>query len=372
MSDADSIIIGAGTVGASIAYGLAKLGQKVLVLDAHDGDFRAARANFGLVWVQGKGVNMPAYREITRASADAWQQFVSDLRDATDVPVEYRRDGGLTFCLGEAEFEARRHKLGLDTPEGSANPYLRMIERGELERLMPRVDFGDEVIGASFSDLDGDTNPLQLLTALHIALRGLGGTIRGDTKVLQITSDGNGFQIRSSDRVYTSERLVIAAGLGSAALASQVGLDIPLRPLRGQILVTARVAPFLPLPASGLRQTADGTVMIGATQEDVGMDAGTTMAAAAKLSCRALRVLPALSGVSLVRQWAGLRVMSPDTYPILAQSKSHPGAFVATCHSGVTLAPYFAEQLPRHILGDFSAPALLPFHHERFDVCQVA
>ncbi len=66
---ADVVVIGAGTVGAAIAYGLARKKLRVLLLDGDDGDFRAARANFGLVWLQGKGIDMPAYQMLTRASS---------------------------------------------------------------------------------------------------------------------------------------------------------------------------------------------------------------------------------------------------------------------------------------------------------------
>ena len=67
----DIIVIGAGTVGAAIAYGLARRKLRVLVLDGDDGDFRAARANFGLVWLQGKGINMPAYQVLTRSASSS-------------------------------------------------------------------------------------------------------------------------------------------------------------------------------------------------------------------------------------------------------------------------------------------------------------
>jgi len=147
---------------------------------------------------------------------------------------------------------------------------------------------------------------------------------------------------------------------------------VPLKPERGQILVTERLDPFMPLPASGLRQTADGTVMIGATNESVGYDLSTTGAAAARLSQKALRIIPALSQARLVRQWAGLRVMTPDGFPVYAQSESHPGAFVAVCHSGVTLAAFHAGEFADAIIAGKLSDDLSPFHQSRFNVPQAA
>ena len=114
---------------------------------------------------------------------------------------------------------------------------------------------------------------------------------------------------------------------------------------RGQILVTERVAPMGILPANGVRQTAEGTVLIGSTNEEVGYDVSTTPDAGAAMVRRALRVFPALANVRIVRTWAGLRTLTQDECPVYEQSERYPGAFIATCHSGVTLAAVHANEL---------------------------
>ena len=108
--------------------------------------------------------------------------------------------------------------------------------------------------------------------------------------------------------------------------------------------------------------------MLGATQDAAGEDVSTTTAAAARLARKTTRVLPALAHVQLVRHWAGLRIMTPDSYPIYAQSERHPGAFVALCHSGVTLAAAHAHTLAAQIAESTLSTSLKPFHHRRFDV----
>jgi glycine/D-amino acid oxidase-like deaminating enzyme len=123
---------------------------------------------------------------------------------------------------------------------------------------------------------------------------------------------------------------------------------------------------------SGLRQTREGTVMIGATHDEVGFDTSTTCAAAAALSANAIRRIPALSEATLVRQWAGLRILTPDSYPVYAESQSHPGAFVALCHSGVTLAAAHAALLADAIAVGRLPPSLDVFHQRRFDVPKAA
>ena len=137
-----------------------------------------------------------------------------------------------------------------------------------------------------------------------------------------------------------------------------VGLDVPVRPQRGQVLVTERTKPIFPLPMSGLRQTEEGTVMIGATRGDVGFDTGTTVAGFAGMTQRAIETFPVLKQLRLVRGWGALRVLTPDGGPVYSESASHPGAYVATCHSGVTLAAMHANLLPEWVL-EGRAPSAL-------------
>jgi glycine/D-amino acid oxidase-like deaminating enzyme len=372
--EADVAIVGAGTVGAAIAYGLASQNLRVLVLDGGDRDFRAATANFGLVWAHGKGVDMPDYQRLTRGSIDLWPSFSAELQDLTGIDLQYEQRGGLSICLSEEEFDRRRANLRqLDSQLGENEAGWTMLDRAALARLLPKARLGPNVVGASFGNRDGHANPLQLLAALHMGIVRKGGVLRGGVSVKSIQADGHGryWLDIESERV-SAARVVIAAGLGSKSLAAQVGLDTPIRPQRGQILVTERLEQFLPLPMSGLRQTREGTIMIGATHDDVGFDSSTTTSAAASLSANAIRRIPALGDVTLVRQWAGLRILTPDSYPIYAESQSCPGCFVALCHSGVTLAATHASTFAEAVAAGKLPQSLDVFHQRRFYVSKAA
>src|SRR3546814_14565732 len=106
--------------------------------------------------------------------------------------------------------------------------------------------------------------------------------------------------------------------------------------------------------------------MIGATKEEVGLDTGTSTVKAAYLARKTLRIVPKLADLRLVRQWSGLRVMTPDSFPIYAQSESHHGAFVLLCHSGVTLAAAHADRLAEAIDTGSLPLSRDPFHPRRF------
>lgn len=360
-------------VGAAIAYGLANDHTRVLVLDGGDTDFRAAKANFGLVWVQGKGCGNPAYQRLSHEAAQLWPVFADQLADETGICLDYESKGGLNFCVGESQLEARRARLSQwhgETPE--RDPCTEMLDRSTLQKLLPGVRLGNEVSGASFGATDGHVNPLRLLAALQKGLVQRGGSLLGNHAVQRITPLSRvGFSVQAGHQRFDAAQIVIAAGLGSSALGPMVELDVPLRPQRGQLMVTERLAPLLPLPASGIRQTREGTVMIGLTQEDVGFDLGTTPAAAAHMSRQALKVLPDLARARLIRQWSCLRIMTPDGCPVYAESAAYPGAWIALCHSGVTLASFHAGPLADCLRNAKLDSRLNFFHHERFDVSSI-
>lgn len=373
MNTAEVIVIGAGVVGAAIAYGLVQKGCKVLVIDGERADFRASRANFGLIWVQSKGDGFPQYQERTLQSAQNWARFAGELTDITQLPLAVEQNGGLVFCRGENEWNARvaiNNRLAAQRPDSKSQA--QMLDRAELSKLLPNVEMGPEVVGASFSHADGHANPLQLLSCLHTAIIRLGGQLQFQTPVIEINPNAHGFEVKTQKVSFTADNIVLAAGLSTTRLAAPLGINVPLRSQRGQILVTERMDRFLPFPASGLRQTAEGTVMIGATHEDVGLDAGATALAASKLADRAVRTIPALQNASIVRQWSGLRILSPDGVPIYAQSEQYPGAFTASCHSGVTLAAFHADQFAHAVYDGNLSAEFTAFTPGRFDVQKCA
>ena len=280
--DADVIVIGAGVVGAALAYGIAKQGHHVVVLDGEDRDLRAARANFGLIWVQGKGADAPAYNLLSRHSSDLWPEFLQELTGVVEMGVDYSRPGGLVFCVGEAEYAARA-ALNKRMHNQSAEAETEMIQRGELDRMLPAVKLGPDVVGASYCKLDGHVNPLQLLAALHRAILALNGLVVFRNPVEGITPLPGGFTVRGPKGSFHAKLVIVAAGLATPSLTEPLGLSVPLRSERGQLLVTERFEPILPFPASGLRQTADGTVMIGATKENA-TDRGVSVASATELA----------------------------------------------------------------------------------------
>jgi glycine/D-amino acid oxidase-like deaminating enzyme len=368
----DVLIVGGGVVGAALAVGMAGRGRSIRLLDGADTDLRAARANFGLVWIQSKGHDMPAYARWSRRSADLWPDFAAGLEADVGINLQLRQTGGLSFCLSDEALQQKRDAIArLHNQREPWSADVEVLERPALEKLLPGVRLGRKVAGASFCPQDGEADPLALLRALHDAMRRDGVDVRPGTTVQTIARVNGIFRLTTTTGVFEAPRLILAAGHGSVPLAAQVGLGAPMYPERGQILVTERMAHFLPFAGDTIRQTADGTVMIGATHEDVGFDLATTPDAGAALARHAADIFPALASARLVRTWAGLRVLTPDGCPLYAESGSHPGAALVTCHSGVTLAAVHARELAPALLAGRLGPEFDAFGPARFGEANV-
>ena len=367
MPDFDAIVIGGGLVGTAVAYGLARRGKKAVVLDEGDIAYRASRGNFGLVWVQSKGFGVPEYQRWTRRSSEDWAGFSSGLLEETGIATGHERPGGLTPCLTDAEFDKRRQLMEqLRSEAGDTQFEFDMLRPAALKKILPVI--GPGVVGASYTPYDGHANPLYTLRALHAALLKRSGRYVPGSRIEKINAAPRQFSVTANGETFSAPRLVLGAGLGNKALGTMVGLNVPVRPLRGQIIVTERLQPVLPMPTLMIRQTVEGTIMIGESREEAGFDDATSPEIVRTLAERAVKTFPFLRDVRIVRTWGALRVMAPDGLPVYEQSREFPGAFVCTCHSGVTLAAAHALHYAGYVIDGALPPELARFSTERFNV----
>jgi glycine/D-amino acid oxidase-like deaminating enzyme len=245
-----------------------------------------------------------------------------------------------------------------------------VLDHPALAERLPGL--GPAVVGGTYCPHDGHCNPLFLLRALHAGHAALGGRYLPNRRVVDILPEAGGFTVVTDGGRVQGDRIVLAAGLGSARLAPKLGLAVPVVPQRGQVLVTQRAEPRLAHPTVHVRQTGEGSFLLGDSHEDVGFDDGTTPEAMAEIARRALDYFPYLAQLPVVRVWGALRVMTPDGFPIYDRSPEHPGAFSAACHSGVTLAAAHVERLAGYIAEGELPAAFHAFSAERFDVQEAA
>ena len=236
MNEADVIVIGGGLVGSSIAWGLVRQGARTLLLDEGDVAFRASRGNFGLVWVQGKGLGCPEYAQWSLRSSELWGDFAAELKEQTGVDVGHERPGGVMLNLSAAEERDTAKLLGQIRLEAGNMPYdYQMLDRQQLTDLVPGI--GPDVVSGSYCPYDGHANPLYLLRALHAGFVAKGGRYQPGEKVVAIERGEGVTTVRTEKTRFSAPKVVISAGLATVQLAAMVGVTAPIVPLHGQILV---------------------------------------------------------------------------------------------------------------------------------------
>jgi len=364
----DVAVVGGGLVGVATAWGLSREGCRVVILDEGDRAVRASRGNFALVWVQSKGLGLAPYAGWTIRSSNAWRGFSDLLKQETGLDVSFQRPGGFHLCLSEKELEARANVLKrLHNQPGIVDYKTEILTHDQVKAMLP--DIGSEVVGGSFCPLDGHVNSLRLFRTLHAALNARGVTYLPSHRVVAITKEAGEFRLATPQGEIRAAKVALAAGNANMRLAPMVGLEAPMRPERGQIVVTERLRPFLNHPVVTLRQTDEGTVMIGDSKEESVDPSGLTIGVSATEAERAVRQFPLLANVNVVRTWSAIRVMTQDGFPIYDESQTHPGAFTVCCHSGVTLAANHALTIaPMIARGALDASLVAPFSARRFHV----
>ncbi len=176
----------------------------------------------------------------------------------------------------ERELEARANNLKrLHNQPGIVDYKTEILDHAQVAKMLP--DIGPEVVGGSYCPLDGHVNSLRLFRTLHTAIKARGVDLpcrshrRGDHH-----TEGGEFRLKTPHREIRANRVALAAGNANMHLAPMVGLECPMQPERGQIVVTERLRPFLRHPVVTLRQTDEGTVMIGDSKEERTDPAGLT------------------------------------------------------------------------------------------------
>ena len=355
----DVIVVGGGVIGASVAYYLARRGRKVLLVERKDHASGASGSCDTAIFLQSK--NAGIHLELALASAELFK----GLREELDHDIEYHRKGGMILIETADElkimedFVARQKKTGLQ---------VEIIGRREASRLQRGL--AEHLVGAAHSPQDGDVNPIELNLGFAHAARRLGTEILLETEVTGfIMDDGRVGGIKTTRGPFHAPIVVNAAGAWAPIVGKMVGLDLPIKPRRGQLMVTEPVAPFIAkgmLSASyiaakynadklkgsknravrlgvglSLSQTQKGNILIGGTREFVGYDVRNTHDGIQAVLKNAARLVPGLGSIHIIRTMGGLRPYTPDGLPMIGYVNNLEGYFMSAGHEGdgIALSP---------------------------------
>jgi hydrogen cyanide synthase HcnC len=385
------IVVGGGVIGCAVAYELARRSARVLLLDkSYPG--RATSASAGGLWPLGEAVGLgcgviyhatqaqhagpadlpaplpAAFRDFLVASNALFPALAGELLEATGIDIEFASGAGLLFLI----YDERQRSFAEDVQRSLPSGFdLEFLTPEEVARIEPRLT--RDLLGAALLRGEHQVNPMALAEAFKQAAVGRGARFRADTPVTQLLVRGERVVgVRVGDEFLACGTVVNAAGAWAGRLAASVGLDLPVVPVRGQIVLTETLPPVLNACLSSaacyLAQKAHGEVLIGSTTEHAGFDVAVTPEAIGSLCRGAVRAVPLLSRVKVKRTWAGLRPGTPDELPILGPVTGLAGYANAAggFRTGIVASPLTSRVVAEAVCGETPSVPLEPFGLDRF------
>lgn len=351
------LVVGAGIIGASIAYHLTRDGARVTILDAGKGGGIATR--YSWAWINASWGNPEPYFRLRTRSMCEWRRLAADVPD-----VGLRWPGGLLWDIepGElATYVAGHADWGYD---------IRFVDRAEALRLEPHLAPSSVPERAAHVREEGVVEPEAAALALIRAAEAKGAVLKSGVTVLRLTRQGDRIAGVVTDQgEITADHVVLAVGAATTELAATAGIHVPTVAPPGLLVVTQPVSPLLNglVMATELhvRQRSDGRLIAGADYG--GSDPGSEAAKAAEETMTAMRALmrPDIK-LELDRFTVGYRPMLPDDLPAVGAMPGADNLYIAVTHSGITLAPALGLFAADEILQGRRDPLLAQYSVARF------
>jgi len=358
----DVLVLGGGIVGSAIAWRLAKDGRSVTLLEKGEIGRESSWAAGGMLTPVHLADYPPALADVCGASLALYEPLCREISEASGVDPEYRVTGLLLVASDDAGEEAA---VELEAwKRARAQPVERLTREEALAaepKLSPRLRRA-----LRLPDIAQVRNN-RMAVALAEAAKRKGAEILTHTPVtgfLRIPGRVTGVKTPRGD-LYAGTT-ILAAGAWSSDLLRPLGLDLKVRPIKGQMLLAGGPPDFCRhMILDGetyLIPRADGRILVGSTLEDVGFDKSVILEALGDLALRGARLLPELGKLPMVASWAGLRPATPDRLPHIGRGPVD-GLIVATGHyrNGILLAPITAELVGDLLAGRPPAIDLAPF-----------
>lgn len=352
MKNTEYLIIGAGIVGCSAAYLLAKDKKEVMVVDRTYPCNEASGVNAGgLELLQQPPKSLPLHI----LSAKLWNEFQNE----DGIDVGYHRTGGLYCILKEEDL----HILDEQKERFEKNNLpIQRLTREEVFEMVPAMA-DSEVIAANFSPTSGYSNPLKAGVSILMAAKKLGVQFKDHELITKIepASEG-GYYAVSETETYHAQKILVSSGIRSPKLLDPLGVHIELEEKHNMITVTEKAPHFIDYtittPTMTMKQTAEGSILIGGGREGYG-DLATSERKDVSIDglCFNVReaqdIIPSLKKLNILRSWSGFEGFTPERLPYIGEVDDYPGIYYAvTGFCGYCIGPAVAAHAIKCMNGE--------------------
>lgn len=387
----DIAVLGAGLVGCAAAYELARRGKRVIVVDQWEINRGASGRNAGSLHFQIEPRMLNLLREqperlsqlitVNLQAIEDWRQLSRSVgRDAEVV-----MSGGVMVAESEAELTVLTEKLTLEIAAGLR---VELIEGREVRRIAPYLT--SDIRYAAFCGDEGHSNPRLITPAFARAAAELGCQFSLRTQVMSLEPIGQGWRLKarptsqpaaSPDSISIDAGMILmAAGAWSREILEPLGFSTPLTALGLQMNVTQRTRSFMTHLVQhvgrrlSIKQLESGNVLIGGGWPAslagplLGSDPAVNIIESSLYGNLdiALRVVPGISSLDIIRSWTGIASVAPDHLPVLGPVQSLPGIFIAAGGSSFTLGPTYARLIAELMSAGSTTLPLELYRPERF------
>lgn len=382
---ADAVVIGAGVVGACCARACAEAGLSVIIVDRGPVAGGTTGGGEGNILVSDKEPGPEL--DLALLSRELWAQMAGTLGDSFELDAK----GGLVVA---AKQDTLDHLLRFAKEQRACGVSAEPVAAADLPGYEPKIS--RDLAGGVFYPQDMQVQPMLAAAHLIDAAQATGlATLMTECAVTGIDLDAAGgvCGVRTAQGVISTRHVINAAGTWGGEIAALAGVELPILPRRGFILVTEPLPPLVRHKVyaadyvanvasdnAGLETSAviegthSGTILIGASRERVGFDKTLDWQVLGRLARQAIEIFPFLTDVQLLRTYGGFRPYCPDHLPVIGPDPRVPGLLHACGHegAGVGLAAATGHVIAQSITGQPTSLDLAPFSAARFGASHVA
>jgi len=367
----DTVIVGGGVIGLSIARSMALRGvRNICVIERQECGTEASFAAAGMLAPQAEADNPDEFFQLLCRSRDLYPDWASTLKAETGIDIELDLTGTICLSFNEDEEQELRQRFEWQSKAGLS---AERLTTAEVRRLEPQISAS--VTGALLFPRDVQVENRRLLAALATSVQVLGVSVMNETNVEEVVvSAGHVSGVQTNKGLIQSPTVVIAAGAWSDLTGA---MKFPVEPVRGQ-MVCLSAKPQLTRhviysPRGYLVPRQDGRLIAGSTTERVGYLKMVTAGGVKSILMNASEISPAIERLPLVTSWAGLRPRAPDGLPLLGPCDEIEGLIYATGHyrNGILLAPLTGELIAETVVDGRISGELATFSPNRFRFANV-